>query len=141
MLVDCAWREVLASAKDPECHEYARVFHHQAMRATEANDPCAALYRLLADVTSLVLDPRDHGNPLRPYLRLSDGSRSWAIEDLTADQAESLGLIADATDDSELRARISDVLWTLKRSEYQRGQVAARAYVASARKLRQGELT
>jgi hypothetical protein len=128
------WETVIARSKEKECNYYRSHLFQKAREAKDANDQkTEELFRLLGDVCSfdLKLDSPEH--PFAPMMTSQQG-RTAIPEDLDRDQIEFLNSIVRDVTDADLRARIADVLWFLRR-DYKIGEIAVSAYLESSAAL------
>lgn len=132
------WETIIARSNDKECNYYLSHLGQKAREAKDANDlKTEELFRLLGDICSfhLKLDSPEH--PFGPMMTSPQG-RTAIPEDLDKDQIEFLnGIVRDVTD-ADLRARIADVLWFLRR-DYKIGELAVSAYLESSASLEDPE--
>jgi hypothetical protein len=88
------------------------------------------VYSLLEAACSLHFDP---GNPLEPFHPLcvwANGNRSAALEDFRGSEVVSLiAMIAERTGSVVLRARLSDIAWTLEKKRGAMAEMAIASYV------------
>jgi len=103
----------------------------KAREARDANDPkTEELFRLLGDICSLHLRLESPEQPFGPMMTSQQG-RTAIPEDFDDDQVKFLNDVVRDVTDADLRARIGDVLWFLRR-DYKIGEVAVSAYLESA---------
>jgi len=69
---------------------------------------------LLADACSMMLKPASLNEPFAPFM-VMDGKRSALPEDLNAEEIELLSSIYTDIDDPKLCARVSDLVWLVKK--------------------------
>lgn len=132
------WETVIARSDDKECNYYMSHLWQKAREASDANDSKAEeLFRLLGDICSLHLRLDSPDQPFGPMMTSQQG-RTAIPEDFDADQIRFLNDIVRDVTDSDLRARIADVLWVLRR-DYKLGEMAVSAYLESARTLEDPE--
>lgn len=128
------WEQVIASCSDQECNNYHPHFWKRARQAKDANDPInEEIFRLLGDICSLHLRLDSPERPFGPLMSSSTG-RTAIPEDFNEDQTRFLADIVAELPDADLRARIADVLWVLKRN-YKMAELAVSSYLESARLL------
>jgi hypothetical protein len=96
------------------------------------NKDAAALQSVVAVATVGLSD--DSKQPFTPMMS-GNGWRTSLPQDLSEGQCETLQTLLDATNDSELRARIADVLWNKPVRDPNHARIAVSAYLASARRL------
>lgn len=131
-------RTILARSQENEpvfktCLEHEKCFSRLAGEYREnGNLPEAQAADLFAGICSMMFSNSRTGNPWGPFFRnYTEGLRSIEADDLEKDQLDALGNLVPEIDDPELRARISDVLWT-RGQGYQFGQMAIAAYSENA---------
>lgn len=118
----------------PTCSNFAGVLDAKWREVLAAEDRIgAAVLSLLSDVCSYGLRPADRQEPFGPRLR-GDGCRTPIPSDLDDPSRVLLADIYDTISVSELRARVADVLFVLRRHQ-KFGQVALDAYLESAEVL------
>lgn len=132
------WETVIARSNDKECNDYRSHLWQKAREAKDANDPkTEELFRLLGDICSLDLKLDSPEQPFGPMMT-SQQWRTAIPEDFDADQLGFLNDIVRDVTDADLRARIADVLWFLRR-DYKIGETAVSAYLESAATLEDPE--
>ncbi|MGH9882758.1 MAG: DUF7380 domain-containing protein [Pyrinomonadaceae bacterium] len=120
------WETVIARSNDKECNYYMSHLWQKAREAKDANDPkTEELFRLLGDICSLNLKLDSPEQPFGPMMTSQQG-RTAIPEDFDADQIRFLNDILPDVTDADLRARIADVLWSL-RQDYKIGEMAVSA--------------
>jgi hypothetical protein len=133
-LQNCDWQTIIEAATAKHCHEFTRLLLHRARRAETDGDAYGYVYELIRDVAGLLLDLKSPRSPFRPEMEWN-GTRTFAVEDLTPEQTDALRTIAPIVRDPEIRARICDLCWTLNRSDHQLGRLAIVGYLESAQRL------
>lgn len=127
----------LNSSDDSSWFTYFRVFMDKAQEAESQKDErTQAAFFLLADMMSLRLRvEEDNSNqPFHPMFVSSDGKRSAAIQDFSAQQLKVLSEILPTATNPAIRVRIADILWTRDRSSYYTmGKVAIAGYILLAK--------
>ncbi len=126
----CNWQDVIQSCPRKRCLDYCPRFSNKAAEARDAGDSMAhAVFDLLATITY-------------PTLHLNGGEKPfWSAEvfDEVRDQhLDVLAEIAPGVSDSEMRARIADLLWMKKRA-YAMVKIAIEAYMEVARQSEDAE--
>jgi len=122
------WETVIARSK---CNDYMSHLWQKAREARDANDPkTEELFRLLGDICSLHLRLESPEQPFGPMMTSQQG-RTAIPEDFDDDQVKFLSDVLRDVTDADLRARIGDVLWFLRR-DYKIGEVAVSGYLESA---------
>lgn len=125
------WETVIARSDDKECSYYMSHLWQTAREAKDANDQkTEELFRLLGDICSLNLKLDSPDQPFGPMMTSHQG-RTAIPEDFDADQIRFLNDIVRDVTDADLRARIADVLWFLRR-DYEVAEEAVSAYLESA---------
>lgn len=124
----------LGRAKDRTCMNYERHFVDEARRAAEIGDDKRKLIcELFAILCSFSLN-LDGNEPYRPKWEWGD-RRALVPSDLTPASRELLLEVVEHIEDSELRARVADVLWVIRAGTYQVASLAIDAYLESAARL------
>ena len=116
------WQSIICQSKERTCDAYYLLSRTKMSDAeTSGNIGAQQVFGLLFHVclVDLGLD-----TPNVPY-----------GVDFTAAQLDTLQTILPDIADAELRARVADILWAQKHGDYRNAQVAARAYLESARIL------
>ena len=127
----CGWESLIADCESRQCGYYSRRFFTSASEANEHNDAkAAAVFTLLGAATSLYLRPDNKGEPFAVF---SDG-RSAAISDFSDHELELFAQLVSVVGDSEVEARLADVLW-LRRRDYRMAMSACNAYRESCEVL------
>jgi hypothetical protein len=128
------WEEVVAGCERKEVRDFTNAFVSSAISEEKAgNDTQLAAYRFLAQICSMYLVDDDSGEVFRPTVVLA-GGRSLSVEDLTTEDLGVLEELLPEVKDSELAARIGDVLWVAGR-RHRAARIAVGAYLESARNL------
>lgn len=97
------------------------------------------VYSLLHTVVSFHPNYDSKGNPYGATIIRPDGSRSLIAEDLSDADLDALVGIVREIADSDFRARVSDILWECRR-DYKMAEVAVRAFLETADKVKTDEL-
>jgi len=125
------WETVIARSNDKECNYYRSHLCQRAREAKDANDQkTEEMFGLFADICSLHLRLDSPDQPFGPMMTSPQG-RTAIPDDFDTDQIRFLNDILGDVTDADLKARIADVLWCLRR-DYRIGQVAVSAYLQSA---------
>ncbi len=133
-LAGCDVRTVLDQSSEKDCARYERLFAASAREAADAgNDPCAALFTLLAAICSFCLRTERPEDAFAP-LMVSSIRRTPLPEDLSDLELTTLSSLLDQVSDPELRARIGDVLW-VRRRDHKAARLAIASYLAVADSL------
>lgn len=98
-----------------DCNEFSFNFHQLAQDADEST--IARIYFLMSDLCSMMLHPQSKNEPFSPYIILADGRRSAILDDFTSEELTFFALILPECKTYQIKARIADVLWTLKRDK------------------------
>ncbi|MCY7273123.1 MAG: DUF4209 domain-containing protein [Phormidesmis sp. CAN_BIN44] len=85
-----------------------------------------------------MLRSESDSEPFSPSSVMADGSRSVILKDFSDQQLTLLKELAPSIQDSELRARIADILWE-RRRDFQMAQLAITSYLESAQRLEDPE--
>ncbi|MFK5923788.1 MAG: DUF4209 domain-containing protein [Verrucomicrobiota bacterium] len=128
------WVSILKEEPMKECFEFQRGLFRRAKELKDAGDGVGfSVHRLLGRLCSYMPNYDISGNPYGPFS--PDGKhRSHMAEDLTEDDLDALEGIVENVEDSELGARISDVIWECRKSHiYARKAVGF--YIDSAKRL------
>ncbi|AHJ11791.1 DUF4209 domain-containing protein [Sulfurospirillum multivorans] len=98
-----------------DCNEFSFNFHQLAQDADEST--IARIYFLMSDLCSMMLHPQSKNEPFSPHIILADGRRSAILDDFTSEELDFFELILPECKTYQIKARIADVLWTLKRGK------------------------
>ncbi len=121
-LVD--WHSVVDSSEKKDCRSYNQAFWAKTKEAQETGDTSAeAMFATLTAVTAPELKPES-----------TEEHFTNCFHPLLDAQLKFLSLIVTDISDSELQARVADVLW-VKRKDYQSALIAIPAYLKSAARL------
>lgn len=124
----CNWRKVLSGSERPYRVDYNAQFSKHAQAAEENDD--SGDYRVFSVLRDLTF--------LHFHRSSDDGKITLAkVESLAEDRLNVLSEVFSEFEDSELRARIADVLWLRKigDSPHKYGLVAINSYVEAAHRL------
>jgi hypothetical protein len=129
---------VIAGFEKDLYREYRTEFNKLADNTKEVGpEELHAVWCLLTSVTSMQLRPSNTREPFGPMFVLED-CRSAIPEDLTEESLDALAEWMPEIQDSELKARIADLLWfRRRRPEYARTAIAA--YMDTARQIEDAE--
>lgn len=128
------WEAIVSQSADKECNDYWSHLRKKAREAHDAGDfKTKELFQLLSDVCTLHLRLDSPEQPFGPMMT-SHAGRTAIAEDFTSEQIEFLTSIVSDVSDADLRARIADILWLLRR-DYKMAEVAVTSYLESARIL------
>ncbi|OMD39207.1 DUF7380 domain-containing protein [Paenibacillus odorifer] len=124
------WDEFIKSSEKKECYYYYSLFYEASDRSQFKKEIVMnEILKLLGMVCSFHLDLENYEEPFKPAIILME-SRSPSIEDLTDNDYEAIELIVDFIKDSELKARLADVLWVGKRN-HRKASTAVFSYIES----------
>ena len=102
------------------------------------NEKCGEIFTLLGAISSMWLRP-DSDAVFEPLFYF-ENMRGFTLDDLKEQQLVTLSELVPLVQDAEMRARISDVVWTKGRSQYfSMISIAVQAYLESAITLLQPE--
>jgi len=125
------WKDAIEQAPAKDCFHYNSLFISRKAEAERQGDHKAvAVFGLVADVTSMCLRAENHKDPFGPMF-VMNGKRSAILDDFTDHELSLLKELVGEMSDSELRARIADVVWMRKR-DYKMAEVAIESYLESA---------
>jgi hypothetical protein len=125
------WESVIAECKEKECNRYSSQFSAKAVEAAQAGDADAQeVFRLLSSITSMYLRLDKPDDPFVPMWE-DRGQRTSIPTDFDDSHLNLLQEVAAKISDSELRARLADVLW-LRRHDFRMGELAVTSYLQSA---------
>jgi hypothetical protein len=134
----CRWEEVIAGSAKKDCQEYSSLFLTKASQARAASDAVAdAVFSVLFVVTNVHLDHDNIHQPFGPQF-VTHAARGMIPDDLKDQHYAILAELAPAVSDAEMRARLCDLLWVVKRN-YLLAKAAVPAYQESARTLEDGD--
>jgi hypothetical protein len=126
------WQSLLKNASKRDCRTYMSLFLAEAKAREDSGDELGRrVYSLLWVVSSFFPDYDANGNPYGPLWTKIDGSRALMAEDLEDSDLDALSGILDVIADSEMRARIGDILWEQRR-DHKAAQIAVRAFLETA---------
>lgn len=125
------WEHVIASCPLKTCSSYCDGFRAKAKEAEQSGDTdCQSVYRMLACLTSMYLQPDNRTEPFAPMMVMKN-SRTAILDDFSDEQLEILKELVPNVSDPEMRARLADVLWVRNR-DFRMGELAIDAYLESA---------
>jgi hypothetical protein len=129
------WEALLDKAEKREAFSYSMQFLRVLREVSEASNATAtAVYTVLFVVTDVELRADNPDEPFGPKFARAT-ARTSVPWDLTDDQFTILREIAPDIKDSEMRARVSDLVWTVKRGDIRLARLAVAAYLESADRL------
>jgi hypothetical protein len=120
------WNDTVAQTASMDCWEYQRLFNDEADRRAKAGEQGREVFEFLAQLCSMMLRPGDRGSPFHPQLVLASGRRSAIPDDLSVAEIDLLAQLYPQAQSPELRARLADLRWELRRDD-----VAARSAVVA----------
>lgn len=126
---------ILETATKKDCKYYFHLFR----RDEEYEAAKKELISLFNDVCSFLLTSSSPNEPFKPLVMMGE-KRSGIPADLSVDQRIYLASVLMQIKDSELKARVADVLWVLRhgKSPQSYAEIAVAAYITSADNLLQG---
>lgn len=130
------WQNALERADSSLCRVYNREFAREWEAAKEGDDEDAeSVYLLLSGLTSLRFDNDSKSSPLTQREGFGITLRAFAIDDVADSTWDSVSKVLDDVSDSEMRARLGDVLWMVDRN-WIAATEAVDAYLESVNVLR-----
>lgn len=103
---------ILNGVKSDEIHFLSFALSDTAKREKEkGNLSTSKVLWLLADVTSMMLNPKDKDDPFAPFMQMVNGTRSAIVEDFTDQDFEFFRESVESLSDYRMKARVADVLW------------------------------
>jgi len=137
--IDC--ENLIQGLPEHTCHQYNIAFSSAAKTAQERGDEkTSQVLMLLAGMTSMMLRPAEKNETFTPLAVFADGRRTAALSDFSDEQLDILKEWLPDCKDAELKARIADVIWTMKRKgNFQTAEVAVDAYLISGERLLESE--
>ncbi|WP_019501164.1 DUF4209 domain-containing protein [Pseudanabaena sp. PCC 6802] len=122
--INSDWQDVVNSSDRKICRSYHSIFWQKALQAKESGRTREQnVFEILAYLTSVDIKPET-----------TEEFFANQFQNLTDEHLDFLAGIAVDVSDSELQARIADVLWA-KRRDYRMAQLAVTAYLKSATQL------
>jgi hypothetical protein len=132
------WQSVIASFEEKQCEQYFDKLFKRSAELGEAGDETGKqVFGLLGTICSFHANYDFPGNPYQPLWR-SGEQRALMAEDLTDADLQTLRDILPTIEDSELRARVADILWECTK-DHKVARAAIEAFIASANRLKGGE--
>jgi len=131
------FERLLPIAKERDCEQYSGVLKIEAQKIGDENNKGWQALMLLEGICSYHFTPDDAKAPFKP-LWVFPASRGLIPDDFTRGQLDAFGLVCPEIKDSELRARIADVLW-LRGRGHTFAQLAIDSYLESAEILKDSE--
>lgn len=131
---ECKWEDVIAAAAQKVCDKYTDLLFTKAQEASIAGDAtCHEVFLVLAGISSLHLNPDNINEPFGAHIVMR-GSRGMTSDDLSEHHYKVLEDVVPGVADSEMRARLADLLWVVKH-RFPMAQAAVEAYLESAANL------
>lgn len=133
-LIKSAYEAVLESCDTKECHKYGTKFFQKARELDSSDiDITPEVFILLGRICSLNLRAE---SALQPFSPMPSGPTEneplSSVEIFSQDHLIFLEKIVNHIFDNELRARIADILWIIKR-DYKMAELAIFAYLESSK--------
>jgi len=121
----CGWQTVLEKVKREDYSSMWQALSSAAREAIEEERlPEGRILGLLADVCSMMLKPASLNEPFAPFLVIRD-KRSALPEDFSPEEIDLLSSLYMDIGDVKLCARISDLLWLVKKPRDPRTAISA----------------
>ena len=98
-----------------DCNRFSSNFYELAKNSTKV--AVTRICFLMGDLCSMMLHPQSKNEPFSPYIIFADGSRSAILDDFTSEELAFFELILPECKTYQIKARIADILWTLKRGK------------------------
>jgi hypothetical protein len=127
------WENVISVVDSKECTSYYPLFYQKAREAKEAKNKLEyQVYELLGMITSFHLDTDSNNMSSAPFSSsvILNESRSANLEDLSEFDLNLLDLIVENIINAEMRARVADILWVMKR-DFKIAALAVNSYLES----------
>ena len=127
------WTEILERVSLKECRNYSNEFRAEAARHQSLGNTLAQkIFEFLSHISSIVMEPLEPQKA--SYIEKLIG------ESLSEKELFTLRELVGKTDDPEMKARITDILWICKQDPIrsrpiQMAREAVKAYLQSAKKL------
>lgn len=133
------WEQVLDNHPKKVIYEFEGALRRNASEARNSGDTSRAeVFEFLTEVASLGWEPGSTGEPFKPRVAFTDGSRSRIPTDYSDHEADLLKALVPTVRDPEMRARIADVVWERCR-DHVSAEIAVEAYLESATRLEDPE--
>jgi hypothetical protein len=125
------WQDLVANSVKKDCFSYSSLFLKRLGELGDAGDATLrGVFTVLYVVTSVALRENDD-EPFAPRF-VRRASRGATPDDLTSDQFAILETIAPDIVDAEMRARVCDLVWVMRRN-HRLAKLGVEAYLATAR--------
>jgi len=139
-LITSAYEAIIENCGTKECCKYVTIFFQKAREFDSSDDTVTSeVFVLLGRLCSLNLRAE---SPLQPYSPMpsgpTDNEPQSFVQIFSQDHLTFLEKIVNNISDNEIRARIADVLWVIKR-DYEMAEMAITAYLESAKILEHPE--
>lgn len=108
--------------------------------SSDQDQAASRALRMLSQLMGMQARPEDRADPFAPQAVLPDGRRSAIVSDFS-ECIPALEVVARLASHPVVKARASDVCWTLDRSKAAMSQTAITSYLEVIKKVRSGELT
>lgn len=133
------WQEVLTTCEKKRCPKYSSKFFAKAQEAAKnSDDVTREVYALLGNATLLRFDYKSKSEPFGPEIN-QENSLIRLIETFSDNNLSIFDeLLKSGISDSEMKARIADILWVRKRN-HEAAKIAIEAYLLSAANLEHPE--
>jgi hypothetical protein len=139
-LIKSKYEAIIESCDTRECYKYGTKFFQKARELDSPDDSITSeIFTLLGRLTSLNLRPETELQPFSPMPSgpIESGLQS-SIQVFSQEHLMFLGNIINHVSDNEMKARIADVLWVIKR-DYKMAELAISAYLESSKILEHPE--
>jgi hypothetical protein len=121
-------------------HEMFTPYQRAIAAALEAKtEPAQVVYRLLAALCGIALQPSDRGSPWGPMMTFETG-RTAIPEDFRGEQTATISAIVGKVESPGLRARLADIAWSNNRKDGRSAAIAVDAYCDTVTGLLDGSL-
>ncbi len=128
------WQEIIETCPKKDCLAYSQSFGRKRIDASNRSDRKAeSVFAFLQAITFMMLSLDDFGEPFTATHVLHN-FRSHNLGDLGDRELDLLEQIADDIADDEMIARLSDLIWILKK-DYKKAEEAIETYLKSASAL------
>jgi len=98
-----------------DCYDFSSNFHQLAQNSNEPT--IARICFLMGDLCSMMLVPQSQSEPFGAMVKWHDGHRSAILDDFITEELDFFEQILSECKAYQTKARIADVLWTLKRGK------------------------
>lgn len=129
--IDSNWESFIDKSIEPECHHYSRIFKDKADEVIENNSK--EVFILLSAICSFYLKQDSTGSSSFQAAKQFADSRSAIPEDIPEEYWGVLNEISGEIQNSEIRARVFDLLWSCQPQRNGRAiKPAIKAYLETA---------